>query len=270
MPTSPSSPTGLNITIPPVLSHMSSSSSLNKPTTGNGGATIRERRGRSGSLVEVQEVASTEQDILDQSAWQNLNPEWVNGKGAWVIHPFLVLAGKVMIDSIPGMTQPLSWTICNLSYCMVSYLMFHYVTGTPFGSSDHSGAYDDLTMWEQIDEGAQYTPAKKWLTSMPIGLFLISTHYTQYDPWAFAINVTSLLLVLVPKLPQMHRQRVRFMPMPLTEPPTPSMSRPMTPVASSSPIGGPGGMANGMAFPPPPIVVSESDGGSGRSTPVGR
>lgn len=32
------------------------------------------------------------------------------------------------------------------------------------------GLYDDLTLWEQIDDGAQYTPAKKWLTSVPIGL----------------------------------------------------------------------------------------------------
>lgn len=52
--------------------------------------------------------------------------------------------------------------------------MFHYVTGTPFGSQDHSGAYDDLTMWEQIDEGAQYTPAKKWLVCMPIALYVSS------------------------------------------------------------------------------------------------
>ena len=35
------------------------------------------------------------------------------------------------------------------------------------------GAYDDLTLWEQIDAGAQYTPAKKWLTSVPIGLCVI-------------------------------------------------------------------------------------------------
>ena len=46
--------------------------------------------------------------------------------------------------------------------------MFHYVTGTPFESN--SGAYDGLTLWEQIDDGAQYTPAKKWLTSVPLGL----------------------------------------------------------------------------------------------------
>jgi hypothetical protein len=34
------------------------------------------------------------------------------------------------------------------------------------------GAYDDLTLWEQIDGGAQYTPARKWLTSVPIGLYV--------------------------------------------------------------------------------------------------
>lgn len=36
-----------------------------------------------------------------------------------------------------------------------------------------SGAFDELTLWEQIDSGAQYTPAKKWLTSVPIGLYFI-------------------------------------------------------------------------------------------------
>jgi hypothetical protein len=39
--------------------------------------------------------------------------------GAWLIHPFLIISGKLMIDSIPGMTQPMSWTIVNLAYMMV-------------------------------------------------------------------------------------------------------------------------------------------------------
>lgn len=52
--------------------------------------------------------------------------------------------------------------------------MFHGVTGIPFGSDLHGGAYDDLTLWEQIDDGAQYTPAKKWLFCLPIGLCAFS------------------------------------------------------------------------------------------------
>lgn len=134
--------------------------------------------------------------------------------------------------------------------------MFHYVTGIPFQSDLHAGAYDDLTLWEQIDEGAHYTPAKKWLFTVPVVLyveaiyfpffdmcmanisfrFLASTHYTHYNPWMFAINISALIFVLIPKLPQvrsavhfsllqtlapatylplnstqLHRQRVRFM-----------------------------------------------------------
>lgn len=100
-----------------------------------------------------------------------------------------------------------------------SYLMFHYVTGIPFHADLHGGVYDNLTLWEQIDEGAQYTPAKKWLFIVPITLcvfypfleiciipirfprFLASTHYTHYDPWLFAINLSALIFVLLPKLP---------------------------------------------------------------------
>lgn len=100
--------------------------------------------------------------------------------------------------------------------------MFHWVTGIPFEGGIHAGAYDDLTLWEQIDDGAQYTPAKKWLLTVPIVLyvhmatlllvlmpfifarFLASTHYTNYNPWLFAINLSALVFVLIPKLPQVR------------------------------------------------------------------
>ena len=103
--------------------------------------------------------------------------------------------------------------------------MFHYVTGIPFGNELTAGAYDDLTMWEQIDDGAQYTPAKKWLFCVPVALyvaypphpihpnlppsFLASTHYTAYNPWVFAINVSALIFVLIPKLPQVRNRSLR-------------------------------------------------------------
>lgn len=80
-----------------------------------------------------------------------------------------------------------------------SYLMFHYVRGVPF--EFNAGAYDNLNMWEQIDDGAQYTPAKKFLLSVPIVLFLLSTHYTHYDLAYFTINFLAVLAVVIPKLP---------------------------------------------------------------------
>ena len=80
-----------------------------------------------------------------------------------------------------------------------SYIMFHWVRVVPFDFN--SGAYDNLNMWEQIDDGAQYTPAKKFLLSVPIVLFLLSTHYTHYDLTYFTINFLAVLAVVIPKLP---------------------------------------------------------------------
>jgi len=65
-------------------------------------------------------------------------------------------------------------------------------------------------MWEQIDNEDQYTPAKKFLLTTPIVLFLISTHYTHYDLAYFLVNFLATLLVVVPKLPAFHRTRFNF------------------------------------------------------------
>jgi len=174
-------------------------------------AKVTTKRARSSSIVKIEEVGGNTNELLDQGAYSNINAQWVNLKGAWLIHPLLIIAGKIFVDAIPGVSQEMSWTIVNLAYLALSYLMFHYVTGIPFHADLHGGAYDDLTLWEQIDAGAQYTPAKKWLFCTPIALFLISTHYTRYDPWLFAVNFSALVFVLFPKLPQLHRHRIRLM-----------------------------------------------------------
>ena len=120
-------------------------------------------------------------------------------EGAWTIHLVLIAALKILFDIIPGVSQETSWTLTNISYMFGSFLMFHWVRGVPF--EFNAGAYDNLNMWEQIDNGAQYTPAKKFLLSVPIVLFLLSTHYTHYDLTYFTINFLAVLAVVIPKLP---------------------------------------------------------------------
>ncbi|KAI0650388.1 Orm1 type endoplasmic reticulum protein [Trametes meyenii] len=218
-------------------------SSTLSPKSASPRLSVRVGRERSSSLVKVEKVGEeSQEESLDQSMYGNVNAEWVNRKGAWLIHPVLIFAGKVVIDTIPGMRQEVSWTL-------LSYLMFHYVTGIPFHSDLHGGVYDNLTLWEQIDEGAQYTPAKKWLFIVPVTLFLASTHYTHYDPWLFAVNLTALIFVLLPKLPVFHRYRVRFM---VDDEPS-GVGTPITPNFPRSGTATP--MREGM--PIPPITVSE-------------
>lgn len=133
----------------------------------------------------------------------------------------MIIALKILWDVIPGVSQETSWTLTNISYMFGSYIMFHWVRGVPFDFN--SGAYDNLNMWEQIDDGAQYTPAKKFLLSVPIVLFLLSTHYTHYDLAYFTINFLAVLGVVIPKLPfvryplQMNNSPFRLSNM-LTEP----------------------------------------------------
>ena len=75
--------------------------------------------------------------------------------------------------------------------------MFHWVTGIPFGSDLHGGAYDDLSLWEQIDDGAQYTPAKKWLLCVPIALWVLHHFVSKHE-------LTNLLYRQVPTLNAFH------------------------------------------------------------------
>jgi hypothetical protein len=76
------------------------------------------------------------------------------------------------------------------------------VRGVPFDFN--SGAYDNLNMWEQIDNGDQYTPAKKFLLAVPIVLFLVSTHYTNYGLTYFLVNFFATVAVVIPKLPSVR------------------------------------------------------------------
>lgn len=116
-----------------------------------------------------------------------------------MIHAIIIVLLKIVYDVIPSISQETSWTLVNITYMCGSYLMFHYVRGIPF--EFNAGAYDNLNMWEQIDNEEQYTPAKKFLLSVPICLFLISTHYTHYDLTYFTINLLATLAVVIPKLP---------------------------------------------------------------------
>jgi len=165
----------------------------------------KERRRRSSSIIGHLEPETIEEQS-DQSSLPNLNASWVNNKGAWAIHIVIIAMLLIFYDLLPGVSQELSWTLTNITYVTGSYLMFHYVTGIPF--EFNAGAYDSLTMWEQIDDGDQYTPAKKFLLGVPVGLFLVSTHYTHYDINMFVINCVFCLISVVPKLPSSHRLRI--------------------------------------------------------------
>ena len=77
-------------------------------------------RSRSRSTSIIHEVRPDSLlDQADQGALPNLNANWVNRKGAWVIHVVMIASVKIFLDTIPGVSQELSWTLTNLTYMIV-------------------------------------------------------------------------------------------------------------------------------------------------------
>lgn len=188
----------------PKRNSLSDKDGLLSPTPSHNHA-VSHRKRRSSSIIQHLEPDTMDTKI-DQSLNPNLNADWVHYKGAWVIHIVLIIFLRLFFDFITVLDNDWKWMMTNVTYNIGSYIMFHQVKGTPF--EFNSGAYDNLTMWEQIDNGDQYTPTKKFLMMVPITLFLISTHYSNYNLYLFTVSGISCLCVVVPKLAIAHRLRV--------------------------------------------------------------
>lgn len=127
------------------------------------------KRARSSSIVSVTEVKETYDDQLDQAALHNMNAEWVNYKGsfpvsshsarvrtkvqgsdkgypsfnptdalslcnslvgAWMIHVVLIALGIVLLETVPGITQDVTWTTANLGYLFVRFPLLSLFSST--------------------------------------------------------------------------------------------------------------------------------------------
>eukprot|EP01137_Pigoraptor_chileana_P033497 Opistho-2@24455 len=139
--------------------------------------------------------------------YPNPNPTWLSGRGVWATYLLLIATIRVFLGFVPSMSDEASWAVTSILHNTITWIIFHLTLGVPFETEDQ-GKYDTWTHWEQIDGGQQFTSTKKFLTSIPIVLFLISTHYSTCDNLLFAVNFLSVAIVLISKLPQLHKVRL--------------------------------------------------------------
>lgn len=64
------------------------------------------------------------------------------------------------------------------------------------------------TFWEQIDDGQQFTPARKFLTAVPVVLFLLASNGTDYRRQPLGVNLIVVIVLVIAKLASMHRVRI--------------------------------------------------------------
>ncbi|KAG8192628.1 hypothetical protein JTE90_017192 [Oedothorax gibbosus] len=138
----------------------------------------------------------------------NPNAHWLSSRGVWLSYVLLVLLLHLALLSFPFLTVAATWTLTSLAHNTVMFVVLHVVKGTPWESGDQGKKVRWLTHWEQIDNGEQFTATRKFLTLVPIALFFLASFYTKYDSTHFLLNFSSLVVSVVPKLPQFHRVRL--------------------------------------------------------------
>uniref|UniRef100_T1JB06 ORM1-like protein 3 n=1 Tax=Strigamia maritima TaxID=126957 RepID=T1JB06_STRMM len=137
----------------------------------------------------------------------NPNSSWLSSRGVWLAYGIAVLLLHLILLSFPFLSVAAVWSLTNVIHNMVMFYVLHVMKGTPWEMIDQ-GKARTLTHWEQIDSGEQFTATRKFLTVVPIVLFFLTSFYTKYDSLHFGINFVTLILVLLPKLPQFHKVRL--------------------------------------------------------------
>ncbi|KAG0086626.1 hypothetical protein BGZ92_008005 [Podila epicladia] len=112
----------------------------------------------------------------------------INNLGAWMTNFILIFFIKFFFGIIPGISPELSWTLTTLTYNIFNFR---------------------IVGWEDMDLSAcGLAVHKDQVERMDNDMFLLSTHYTHYAPFAFFVNFAATAINLIAKLPAMHQVRL--------------------------------------------------------------
>ncbi|KAJ9517963.1 ORMDL family [Haematococcus lacustris] len=136
----------------------------------------------------------------------NKNVNWLNDPAAWAWYLGLIVLAWLVLAALLD-DSGLAWTYTHLIHGVVTYYLFHWTKGTPFVEEDQ-GKYDALTFWEQVDSGIYATRNRKLLTLVPVLLFVLATHGTDFRKQPLGLNLIVVIVLLVAKLPALHKVRI--------------------------------------------------------------
>ena len=139
------------------------------------------------------------------------------GAGTFYIISCLVVTTTLsFVVSNPDGTTNWAFTLTylNVAHGLVTLYALHWKKGSVVEADQ--GEYDELTWWEQVDGGIYWTKTKRFLTIVPCCIFYITMHVIHRDTDSSSrlyykymmLNVVVTLVVLVAKMPFMHKARV--------------------------------------------------------------
>ncbi|KAI9093993.1 hypothetical protein K1719_026991 [Acacia pycnantha] len=105
----------------------------------------------------------------------NKNTEWFTYPGVWTTYILILFFAWLLVLSIFGCTPGMAWSVVNLG---------HFA----------------------IDSGKQLTRNRKFLTVVPVVLYLIASHTTDYQHPMLFFNTLAVMVLVVAKFPNMHKE----------------------------------------------------------------
>ncbi|CAD7705017.1 unnamed protein product [Ostreobium quekettii] len=134
----------------------------------------------------------------------NKNTNWLNAQGAWLWYLGLIALSWLAFSAIMG--PGLAWTYVHLLHGVVTFYLMHWIKGSPI--EEDQGMWDGHTFWEQLDDGEQGTRTRKFLAVVPLVLFLLATHGSDFRQQPLLLNLVLVVALLVAKTPGMHGVRL--------------------------------------------------------------
>ncbi|CAO1310215.1 unnamed protein product [Diamesa hyperborea] len=137
----------------------------------------------------------------------NPNKNWIESKGMFVFYFITIVSLHLILLSLPMISISIAWTMTNIIHNLAHLYFLHIIKGAPWMTCFEESNRSE-THWEQLDDGNQWTSQKKFLTAIPIILFLLTCIYTKNSPEHFIANFISLVVILLPKMPVFHHLRL--------------------------------------------------------------
>lgn len=136
----------------------------------------------------------------------NKNTNFLHYPGTWSFYLGLIGFTWLIFFLLVGLSVGASLTATNLVHGVITFYIFHWHKGSPI--SFDQGEYDALTWWEQIDAGHQYTSNKKFLTAVPVALFVLTTRWSHDMPALLLVNTIMVAVLVIAKTPALHEVRL--------------------------------------------------------------
>jgi len=149
-------------------------------------------------------------DSQNESTYTNRNTDYLEDWHFWPLVVVFVIGGQFLLSLF--FPSCLAWIILLFLHNVISFILFHWIKGVPFGDFHKvQGKYDKLTLWEQLDNGVQYTTTRKFFTAELIILYLWVLHISVvngYGTGVFVLNTATFIPCLLGKMPLMNKVRI--------------------------------------------------------------